>query len=84
MTASHQSPAPGLAIAPNTSDEIVFSKLLYKFQVGTKNALRGTPQKENIADLDRMLDLAIRGDVSDSVARLYLDAKRIYSDRQSQ
>jgi hypothetical protein len=82
LTVSDQPVAPGPPIAPNTLDEIAFSKLLYRYQVGTKNALRGAPYKENIEDLDRLLGLATRGDVSDSVARLFFDAKSRYIDGQ--
>lgn len=82
LTKSHQSSAPETPVVPNTLDEIVFSKLLYRYQVGTKNALRGTPFKENIEDLDRLLDRATQGNVSDTVARLYLDARSLYSDRR--
>jgi predicted nucleotidyltransferase len=82
VTESDQRLDPGPAVVPNTLDEIVFSQLLYKYTVGTKNALRGTHSKENIEDLDRLLGLAARGQVSDSVAWLYLDAKSRYSNRQ--
>ena len=83
LPASYQPLAPESAIRPNTMDEIAFSKLLYKYQVGTKSALRDRPYKEDIEGLDRLLSLATRGDVSDSVVRLYLDIKCRYADRHS-
>jgi predicted nucleotidyltransferase len=60
------------------AEEISFSKLLYKYQAGTKHVLRGKPCKEDIEALDIELARAIRGRVSEPVARLYVDTKEIY------
>lgn len=82
VATSHQPVLAVAQISPNTSQEIAFSKLLYKYQVGTKNALRGKPYKEDIEALDVELRRAAKSGVSNSVVRLYIDTKRVYSARQ--
>jgi hypothetical protein len=69
-------------IPVNTEEEIAFSKLLYKYQVGTKHALRGQACKEDIEALDADLGCAVQGGVSDSVARLYRETKKLYNMRR--
>lgn len=66
-------------IPVNTAEEIAFSKLLYKYQVGTKRALRGQACKEDIEVLDADLRCAVQEGLSDSVARLYRETKKLYS-----
>lgn len=69
-------------IPVNTAEEIAFSKLLYKYQVKTKRALRGQACKEDIDVLDADLRCAVQEGLSNAVARLYRETKQLYSMAQ--
>ena len=63
---------------PRAVETMSFSKLLGKYQAATKHALRGKSCEEDVEALDAELVRAIRGCISERVARLYIDTKELY------